>query len=67
MLRIDDFPQLNVIAWNRPGNRMISEQDAFALYERNWRFVDTAALDASEKALIKRLNKQFGFGVVLHV
>lgn len=28
MLRLDDYPQLHAIAWNRLRNRMISEQDA---------------------------------------
>lgn len=66
MLHIDDYPQLNAIAWNRLGNRMISEQDALALYERNWLYVDVPALEAREKALIDRLVNEYGKGVFLH-
>jgi hypothetical protein len=67
MLCIDDYPQLTIIAWNRPGERMIGERDAFGLYERNWRYVDVQALDDTERELIRRLNRQFGHGVVLNV
>lgn len=66
MLRIDDYPQLNAIAWNRLGNRTISEQDALALYERNWGYVEIKALDDREKALIDRLVTEYGNGVFLH-
>jgi len=66
MLRINDFPQLRFIAWNRPGDQTISEEEAFALYERNWRFVDVRALDDRERELIKKLTDVVGHGH-LHV
>jgi len=63
-LQIDDYPQLKLIAWNRSGSETIAEEDAFALYERNWRFVDRDALTQKEKVLIARLTKKFGQGVM---
>jgi hypothetical protein len=66
MIRIADYPQLQFIAWNRPGDVTISDADAFALYERNWRFVDQRALKERERALIRRLTDELGHGV-LHV
>ncbi|NLP65532.1 hypothetical protein NH14_031230 [Paraburkholderia sacchari] len=66
MVRIKDFPQLRFIAWNRPGDDVLSDEDAFALYERNWRFVDQKALDGRERALIERLTNEVGHGH-LHV
>lgn len=57
-----DFPELRLLAWNRDITRPIPPEEAFALYERNWRFVDTAHLTADEKRLIRDLNKQFGAG-----
>jgi hypothetical protein len=66
MLRINDYPQLRFIAWNRPGDQTISEEEAFALYERNWRFVDVRALDDRERELIKKLTDEVGHGH-LHV
>ena len=66
MIRISDYPQLRFIAWNRPGDDILSDEDAFALYERNWRFVDQKALDDRELALIERLTNEVGHGY-LHV
>lgn len=63
ILHIDDYPQLKLLAWNR-AVRDIAGDEALALYERNWRFVDTAALTDDEAALIARLTKQYGHGVL---
>jgi hypothetical protein len=67
MLRVADFPQLQSIAWNRPNVEFIDEKDAFALYERNWPYVDQTALTEPEKALIERLIKTVGNGCFAHV
>ena len=64
LLRIGDFPQLKLIAWNRREDDFIEEQDALALYERNWRFVDQDALTPLERQLIDRLVRQHGNGVL---
>lgn len=66
MIKIDDYPQLKLIAWNRPDGSLVEESEALALYERNWRFMDLAALDQNERSLIDRLVKTYGNGV-LHV
>ncbi len=66
MLRINDYPQLRFIAWNRPGDQVISEEEAFALYERNWRYVELDKLEPSERDLIDRLTREIGHGH-LHV
>lgn len=66
MLILANFPQLKLIAWNRRGDSLVHEKDALALYERNWRFVDQAALDPVERDLIDRLVREYGHGV-LHV
>lgn len=63
ILRIDDYPQLALLAWNR-AVREITGEEAFALYERNWRFVDTDCLTTDEAALIDRLTTQYGHGVL---
>nr|WP_245487052.1 hypothetical protein [Rhizobium leguminosarum] len=39
--------------------------EAFALYERNWRFVDTGRLTEREMQLIRELAAAFGNGVLL--
>ena len=43
---------------------MIPASEAFALYERNWRFVDADRLDDAERAFIERLKIEFGHGVI---
>ncbi|MDR3221582.1 MAG: hypothetical protein LBU46_06210 [Candidatus Accumulibacter sp.] len=63
-LNIDDYPQLRLIAWNRQGCGAISEAEAFALYERNWDFVDVSRLDTAEQQLIQRLTEEYGQGIM---
>ncbi|WP_245454941.1 hypothetical protein [Mesorhizobium sp. M9A.F.Ca.ET.002.03.1.2] len=60
-----EFPQLQALAWNRDAARPIPAEEAFALYERNWRFVDQTRLTAREKQLIQSLAAEFGHGVLL--
>jgi len=63
-IRLSDFPQLKLIAWNRRSDDSIDEAEAFALYERNWRYVDEASLLPDERRLIERLTQAFGKGVL---
>jgi hypothetical protein len=60
-----EFPELQALAWNRDPARPIPAEEAFALYERNWRFVDQKRLTAREKLLIQDLADKFGHGVLL--
>ena len=63
VIRLADYPALHDIVWNRAED-FVSAREAFALYERNWRFVDPGRLDAREQALISRLADQYGAGVI---
>ena len=65
-LRISEYPQLRLIAWNRRDDDVIGGDEALALYERNWCYVDRANLTDKEQQLIDRLVVQYGNGV-LHV
>ena len=65
MVRLADFPQLRLLAWNRHDEDMLDEREALAIYEAHWRFVDQGHLDEPERALIARLVAQFGNGVLL--
>ena len=64
MIDVDAYPNLSLIAWNRQ-RRLITEEEALALYEANWRLVDVANLTAEEQALIDRLVRTHGKGVLL--
>ncbi|MBI4754433.1 MAG: hypothetical protein HY778_03210 [Betaproteobacteria bacterium] len=66
MLRLSDYPQLRLLAWNRRDDDTIDEREALALYEANWRFVEPQHLTAAERELLDRLVREFGAGV-LHV
>jgi hypothetical protein len=63
-LKLTDFPQLRLIAWNRSAGEELSEEEAFALYEANWRHVDQAALHLAERQLIERLTRVHGRGLM---
>lgn len=65
-IALKDYPQLTLLAWNRADKDVIDEAEAFALYEQNWRHVDSAALTTKEQALIDKLTQQYGHGI-MHV
>jgi hypothetical protein len=60
-----EFPELKMLAWNRNPARPIAADEAFALYERNWRFVDRENLTSREKLLIEELTEEYGHGLML--
>jgi len=33
MIRLADFPQLRLLAWNRPADSCLDDAEAFALFE----------------------------------
>jgi hypothetical protein len=57
-----NFPELAKLVWNRDPLRPVDAQEAYALYDRNWRFVDIERMDAREVALIQELDRHFGNG-----
>ncbi len=63
LVDLERWPALRELAWNR-ADRWILARDALALYERNWRFVDTLRLEPDERKLIDRLKQEFGGGML---
>ncbi len=63
-IHLHNFPQLRLIAWNMRKEDTLADHEAFALYERNWRFVDQTQLLNHERELIERLCKEFGAGLM---
>ena len=61
---IRDFPQLALIAWNRQPDDVITGEDAFALYEANWRFIEEDRLQPREREMIARLTEVYGHGLM---
>lgn len=60
-----DYPELKTLVWNRDPARPIPAEEAFAIYERNWRFVNAEHLTEREAKLIRELTDTFGKGVLL--
>lgn len=58
-----DYPQLNSLAWQVHGTESLSPVEAFAIYERNARHLDDAALQDRERDLMAALRQAFGDGV----
>ena len=63
VLDIDQWPTLRELAWNR-AVRWIPAEEALALYERNWRFVQPQQLTQAESDLINHLKHRFGGGML---
>lgn len=63
IIAVDDYDNLKTLCWNRRA-RFLGAEEAFRLYERNWRHVDRINMAETEKALIARLAERFGNGVL---
>ena len=61
---IKDYPQLNFLLWNRKKAAVLTEEEAFALYERNWKHIDEKSLTQKEREFIDMLKEKFGYGVM---
>lgn len=55
------YPQLKLLCWNRR-SQFLTTQEAWSLYERNWRFVEADQLEPSERQLVETLSSRFGGG-----
>lgn len=59
-IRLADYPGLRGLAWQiREGLDWLSPREAWEIYERNRRHLDTANLSTAERALIDGLQQTF--------
>ncbi len=56
------YPVLKSLAWQIQGTDSLSPQEAWDIYERNWRHADLDQAQPNELALIKALGQVFGGG-----
>jgi len=63
VLDVHAWPKLHELAWNR-ADRWMPAEEAMAIYERNWRFIEPADLGKAEADLIDRLKHRYGGGVL---
>lgn len=61
VIDIDQYAELALLAWNR-AVRQINADEALALYERCWRYVDPSMLTDKEIALLIMLATEYGNG-----
>lgn len=63
VLYLPDFPGLRLICWNLHED-YLTRREAFALLERNWRYLEGATLTEAETRLIDELRNEYGRGVI---
>ncbi|MCK9505330.1 MAG: helix-turn-helix transcriptional regulator [Porticoccaceae bacterium] len=54
------YPVLKSLAWQVQGTGSLTPQEAWDIYDRNWRHADLIKADADELALIESLRQVFG-------
>ncbi len=63
VIEVAEYGNLAQLCWNRH-TRFIAAEDAFRLYERNWRLVDQHRITPAERDLVTRLTARYGNGVL---
>lgn len=63
LVEVAAYENLAALCWNRR-DRYLGAEEAFRLYERNWRLVDQRRMKPAERALIERLAARYGNGVL---
>ncbi|MGQ9427674.1 helix-turn-helix domain-containing protein [Gilvimarinus sp. F26214L] len=58
-IELSKYPQLRQLAWQVHGTDELTPQEAFGIYERNWRHLDKAAMGAHELELVDALRAVF--------
>ena len=59
-IRLGDYPQLELLAWQMHGTKDLSPSEALGVYERNWRHLDFDNMQPREQDLIEALQVAFG-------
>lgn len=63
LIPVEKYGNLAALMWNRT-DRYVTDAEAFRIYERNWRFVDQRRMKPAERALVDRLVRKYGNGVL---
>ena len=58
------YAQLRFIASQLTETAILTEAEALALYERNWRFLDLGTMDDEERRFLDSLVRRVGKGVL---
>jgi len=63
VLHVIEYGGLASICWNLR-EEYLTRREAFALYERNWRYLDVDSMTEDETRLLDELREEFGRGVI---
>tara|TARA_Y100001949_G_C15902778_1_gene293341 strand:- start:48 stop:257 length:210 start_codon:yes stop_codon:yes gene_type:complete len=55
------YPELDLLLWDR-AERYITPKEAFATYEKRWRYLNSETITDREQALIAQLTNTIGHG-----
>lgn len=58
-IAIAKYPQLKNLSWQLKADSQLTQREAWDIYSRNWRHLDTQQLAEEEAALIAGLKKKF--------
>jgi transcriptional regulator with XRE-family HTH domain len=59
-IRLQDYPQLQALAWQVQGTERVTAREALGIYTRNRRHIDWEAIQPEERQLIDALAEIFG-------
>ncbi|MBS9424094.1 hypothetical protein [Photorhabdus caribbeanensis] len=62
MVKTADYPQMKNCAWYLAKDIELTDRDALAFYERNWKYIGEDKLEPKECQLIERLIHEQGNG-----
>lgn len=65
LIKISDYPQLQMIAFNKHQDNFIDDFAALTLYEENWRFIEQDDLNSYERDFIHTLFRKYNRGSLL--
>jgi transcriptional regulator with XRE-family HTH domain len=61
-VRLEDYPELSVLAWQRDRSVPLTPREALDLYERNWHHIDHDAMSPRERRFLEVLVRELGGG-----
>ena len=59
-IRLAEYPQLERLAWHVHGIDELTPAEALGIYERNWRHLDSKAMEPRERHLVDALRLALG-------
>lgn len=62
MIDLVEHPHIRALFWSTPDARCVDDSEAFAVIDREWKWLEFEALSQQERDLVERLAMRFGHG-----